>query len=746
MIKRALFGTIVLASLAILVLAFMGTFRDEPPPDDRRPAPAIPPVPEKTGQDTWTQTFRDFVWPRTDSKGKKESIIEGKQAVLTKNAFYEVLLPKITAFGEIDPKTGEPQIVITRAKTGHVNKLTNLAKLRGNVVIQINEETSVHTEALTYMSAAQKVVTEAAARFVGDDITITGVGMEADLATELITVKKTVDVRLAAADVAFMGSDNSAKSKAKREAPNPVRITCDGPLQYHRRAQTATFENNVAVQKGETELLADRMTLNIDPITRKATRLEAAGNVRLNEASRTARGNRLTWDAESGMATLHGRPVRARFDRNVLEAPRMTFYADEDRFATERGGHLVIETGAKSAPRKPKKRSSIRVQWRGRMVFEGPTHLVTFYQDVVVVHGEARLEAQQVEGFLDDKNQQLRKLRASVRVRAQGSNGFATGDEMIWMPDEQFAILTGTRSATVRRANMVLNSRFIQLNERTGSILASGGADIHLVTEKTGERIDISCLDNMVVKSKDHVAMFYGDVKATMGNAVVYSQKMRVTFAEGNRPRLIKADEQVVISTPEQKGRGDSFVWDVSKRLMVLEGKPDAQLMSEARTVRAQKLTVSQADNRLAAHGPGSLDILQGDGKLDASNVNVQWSRQMVFAEAENRADFVGNVRAKRDQSHLRSEKLHIALDQGAIRQLVATDDVQFSDKELSGRGDELTWDWKADTVVLRGRPAQAKRYGLTSLGDELMLNRKSRQIEIRQRQRRPRIDFDFAP
>jgi len=684
------------------------------------------------------------VWPRTDSKGNKESIIEAKQAVLKKNAFYDVILPKITAFGDFDPKTGKKQIIITRAKTGHVNKLTNLAKLQGDVVVQIDKNTSVHTESLTYISAARKVTTEAPVRLDGEGITIVGKGMEADIATERILVKKAVDVRLANPDVAFLDVKKPAAPNEHRA--NPVRVTCDGPLEYHRRVQTATFRNNVVVKKGEAELQADEMTLYIDSATRKASRLEARGHVRLSQPGQNACGTRLTWEAESGMATLHGRPVRVELDRNVLQAPRVILYQQENRFAAERGGLLTIEAGKNGAPGKAKKGSPIRVQWKGTMVFEGPTHLVTFRQDVVVTQGESRLEAQQVEGFLDEANRELRKFRASIRVRAQGKNGFATGDEIIWVPDEQFAILTGVRSATVRKANMVLNSRFIQLNERNGSILACGGADIRMIAEKTGERIYISCLENMVVKSKEHVATFYGDVKATMGKAVVYAQEMRVSFDDSNRPRRLQANNQVIITTPTQKGRGDSFSWDLASRLMVLQGRPDAQLMTDTRTVRAPKITVSQADNRLVATGAGSLEVLNVEKRQKDANITVSWKREMDFAESENRADFVGDVRVKRGQSALRSDKLHIAMKEGGIEQLVASNAVQFTDGELYGEGDKLTWHWQQDTVVLQGRPARAKRYGLTSVGDELVLNRSTRRIEIRKGRRRPQLDLEFPP
>ncbi|MBM4049243.1 MAG: LPS export ABC transporter periplasmic protein LptC, partial [Planctomycetes bacterium] len=494
-LRRVLLVGVILVCLVTLALAMTGHFKPPAPPEPPRAQPGESPV-HKGKLDFESQHFREFNLPRTDETGRRESIIEGEYAILQKNRYYEITQPRITVFGSPKTKAGDPQAVIITAHKATLDKITQAGTLEGGVVMQEAvpdgqsalpkpDGTRAATDKLDYIPERKRVATDSPVALTSKGIRVNGRGLEADTVAETITLKHDVEVELEGVEGGFFAAAQGKPGGRKPRPPKPgppdlVRIACGGSLLYQRGPNVATFSDGVKATRGESSLTSDQMVVFIDAQTRKVSKLDATGNVKVVDAAQQGAGAKLNWDAQAQTGLLAGDPARLFMKGTTLEAKKITFNQKENKITTEGGGHLVATAKPPaSAGQKPSAKTpaddKVDVVWQGNMIFDGARHTAVFYDAVQLTRATGKLDCQRLELVLDEQHEQVKKLVATDKVRMVDADKEAEGDELLWNADDQTGVLSSRSAARVKQGNVSLSAQRMNLDERNSNLTTQGG-------------------------------------------------------------------------------------------------------------------------------------------------------------------------------------------------------------------------------------------------------------------------------
>ncbi len=119
------------------------------------------------------------------------------------------------------------------------------------------------------------------------------------------------------------------------QARGPVEVTADH-LEVDDRLQTMTFSGNAVATQGDVTIRANRLTLHYTGTDREIEQLEAVGQVRIVQGTRTATGDRATLYRDEERVVLTGSPRVAEGD-NFVQGQEITIYLN-DRRSTVTGG------------------------------------------------------------------------------------------------------------------------------------------------------------------------------------------------------------------------------------------------------------------------------------------------------------------------------------------------------------------------------------------------------------------------
>lgn len=85
-------------------------------------------------------------------------------------------------------------------------------------------------------------------------------------------------------------------------------ITSDGEVLFDYERNIATFEDNVHVDSEDGSIIADRITVNLDPDTKQVKEIVAEGNVKIKRGENMTYSEKATYDAVTKKVSLVGRP------------------------------------------------------------------------------------------------------------------------------------------------------------------------------------------------------------------------------------------------------------------------------------------------------------------------------------------------------------------------------------------------------------------------------------------------------
>lgn len=96
----------------------------------------------------------------------------------------------------------------------------------------------------------------------------------------------------------------AAKPKEKKK----ITITCDGEVEFNYAKNLAYFKDNVKVKSEDGDIDADKITLNLDPATKKINDIVAEGHVKIIQKENVAYGDSARYNESDKTISLTGKP------------------------------------------------------------------------------------------------------------------------------------------------------------------------------------------------------------------------------------------------------------------------------------------------------------------------------------------------------------------------------------------------------------------------------------------------------
>ncbi|MDD5174614.1 MAG: LptA/OstA family protein [Candidatus Omnitrophota bacterium] len=107
--------------------------------------------------------------------------------------------------------------------------------------------------------------------------------------------------------------DSAKNAAAKNTAPKPKEkkkmvITCDGEVEFDYAKNLAYFKDNVKVRSADGDIDADKITVNLDPGTKKINDIVAEGHVKITQQDNVAYGDNAKYSEADKKVSISGNP------------------------------------------------------------------------------------------------------------------------------------------------------------------------------------------------------------------------------------------------------------------------------------------------------------------------------------------------------------------------------------------------------------------------------------------------------
>lgn len=107
----------------------------------------------------------------------------------------------------------------------------------------------------------------------------------------------------------MMDSSASVKSSPPKEGKKTkTTITCDGEVEFNYENNQAYFSKNVKVSGDNGDIDADKITVNLDPATRRVKEIVAEGNVKIKQGDNITYSDKAVYVESERKILLTGRP------------------------------------------------------------------------------------------------------------------------------------------------------------------------------------------------------------------------------------------------------------------------------------------------------------------------------------------------------------------------------------------------------------------------------------------------------
>jgi lipopolysaccharide transport protein LptA len=108
--------------------------------------------------------------------------------------------------------------------------------------------------------------------------------------------------------IGFSLDSPSAEKKAaqKPKEKKRITITCDGDVEFNYAKNLALFKDNVKVRSEDGDIDADKITVNLDPATKKINDIVAEGHAKITQKDNIATGDSAKYSQADKKVTLSG--------------------------------------------------------------------------------------------------------------------------------------------------------------------------------------------------------------------------------------------------------------------------------------------------------------------------------------------------------------------------------------------------------------------------------------------------------
>lgn len=109
-------------------------------------------------------------------------------------------------------------------------------------------------------------------------------------------------------------SPDPSKDAQKKESPDKPKekkkiiITCDGEVEFDYVKNLAYFKDNVKVKSEDGDIDADKITVNLDPASKKIHDIVAEGHVKITQRENVAYGDSARYNETNKTVSLTGKP------------------------------------------------------------------------------------------------------------------------------------------------------------------------------------------------------------------------------------------------------------------------------------------------------------------------------------------------------------------------------------------------------------------------------------------------------
>ncbi len=250
----------------------------------RRQAASVKSVPGKEVEDGTgaanglEQKVLSFTIDGRSPKGVKQWHLEGNSAEIIGE---DIHLNDLTAIAY-----GEETTVNLTSDKGVYNKDKGEVELIGDVNVTSDAGFTLKTERAKWSQVTKEIFTDEIVHITGKGVSASGKGGMANSERKIAVLREQVLVTM---------------------EPS-TRVNCDGRLEVRYDENTAVFHDNVKVADKDGKLFSDKLTVNMDPETKKLAMVVAEGNVKVKRGNSYTMSEKAIYTDSTRHAQLIGKP------------------------------------------------------------------------------------------------------------------------------------------------------------------------------------------------------------------------------------------------------------------------------------------------------------------------------------------------------------------------------------------------------------------------------------------------------
>lgn len=265
------------------------------------------------------QQISDFSLAGFGEKGKKNWDLSGKSA--------DIFTDTVKLKDIIGNLYGKQEDVKLTADRGDFNKVDAKVHLEENVVITTSSGAKLTTDSLDCDRKNQLITTKDMVNIEKDNMVTIAQGATGQPNLNKLTLERDVQVNINPA---------ATEKQDRTTTKNKIIITCDGPLQIDYEKNIATFNNNVKVDRQDSQIYSDVMDVhfikpdkdntdksneNVTLMGTKIDKIVARGNVKIVQGDNISYCDEAIYTALDKKITLSGKPKLIIYSTEGLNAP-----------------------------------------------------------------------------------------------------------------------------------------------------------------------------------------------------------------------------------------------------------------------------------------------------------------------------------------------------------------------------------------------------------------------------------------
>jgi LPS export ABC transporter protein LptC len=274
---------------------------------------------EKTAPQESDQQISDFSLTGFGERGKKTWDLNGKSA----DIFNDIIKLKDI----IGNMYGVSENIKLTANRGDFDKKEGKMHLEENVIITTSSGAKLTTNSLDWDRKSNIVKTQDVVNIERQNMTTQAKGAIGHTDLKQVTLQKDVTVNITPVE-----KDKTAKEQGDK---GKIVITCDGPMDIDYEKNIATFNNNVKVDRQDSQIYSDRMDVYFSSNKKDKPKTEAGfgvtassidkivaiGNVKIVRGENTSYSDEAVYTASDRKISLSGRPKLIIYSAEDMNAP-----------------------------------------------------------------------------------------------------------------------------------------------------------------------------------------------------------------------------------------------------------------------------------------------------------------------------------------------------------------------------------------------------------------------------------------